>query len=115
MKKLFILPLVLFTLLAVTANAQRPKDIKTTSFIVFGNCGMCEERIENALSVPGIKVADWDQETQMLTVTYKPFKISLQAIHDIMASVGHDTELSKARDDVYDKLPACCKYERLKS
>ena len=25
---------------------------------------------------------------------------------------GHDTDMHKASDDVYDKLPGCCKYYR---
>jgi len=27
-----------------------------------------------------------------------------------VALVGHDTDLFKAEDSVYEKLPACCKY-----
>lgn len=114
MKKLFLLPFVLFLFLGINAQAQRPKDIQTVSFKVYGNCGMCEDRIESALAVPGIRMADWDRETGMLTVTFKPFKISLQSIHEIVAGVGHDTDLVKAKDEVYSHLPGCCLYERPK-
>ncbi|MBK7335321.1 MAG: heavy-metal-associated domain-containing protein [Saprospirales bacterium] len=114
MKKLFFLPFALFLLIGVNLNAQKAKDIQTVSFKVYGNCGMCEDRIESALIVPGVRLADWDQATGMLTVTFKPFKISLQAIHEIVAGVGHDTDLAKAKDAVYDKLPGCCLYERPK-
>jgi len=115
MKKILALPFVFFLLLTVNANAQRPKDLQTATFKVYGNCGMCEERIESALLVPGVKVADWDQETKMLTVTFRPFKISLQSIHEMVAAVGHDTDLVRAKDAVYDKLHGCCKYDRPKS
>jgi hypothetical protein len=28
--------------------------------------------------------------------------------------VGHDTKKYKAKDEVYEELPACCKYDRTK-
>jgi hypothetical protein len=30
-----------------------------------------------------------------------------------IANSGHDTKMHKASDEVYDKLPGCCKYERM--
>ena len=39
------------------------KDVKI-SFYVNGKCGMCEERIENALDIKGIKFADWSKRNQ---------------------------------------------------
>jgi outer membrane receptor for ferrienterochelin and colicins len=50
----------------------------------------------------------------MLTVTYDPSKTSRDKLSKKLASVGHDTEKYRAPDDVYDKLPACCHYERAK-
>jgi mercuric ion binding protein len=29
-----------------------------------------------------------------------------------IAAVGYDTEMHKAKDEVYNKLPECCKYDR---
>ena len=29
-----------------------------------------------------------------------------------IAKAGHDTDMHKASKEVYDKLPACCKYDR---
>jgi periplasmic mercuric ion binding protein len=107
----YFLP-ALFLFLFFGAEAQNK--FETATFKVYGNCGMCEKRIENALFISGIKEADWSEETQMLTVTFKPSKISLQAIHEKVAAVGHDTDLVKAKDDVYQNLHGCCKYERPK-
>lgn len=109
------LPIFLFLLFGASLSAQSGKDYVTDSFMVYGNCGMCEKRIEDALFTGGVKLADWDQDTHMLTVTYKPSKISLQAIHEKVAAVGHDTDLVKAKDEVYAKLHFCCQYERPKS
>ncbi|HDR89769.1 MAG TPA: copper chaperone [Bacteroidetes bacterium] len=82
-------------------------------FEVKGNCGMCETRIEKAAgSVEGVRSADWSQESKMLELTFDPAKASLDDIQKKIASVGHDTPLHRAKDEVYNNLPACCKYER---
>ena len=77
---------------------------------VFGNCGMCKERIETALDAGGVKVAAWDSKTKNLEVVYNSKKITELKIHELIAGVGHDTEKVKAKDDVYAKLPFCCLY-----
>jgi len=87
---------------------------KTEKFTVAGNCGMCETRIEKAAkSVEGVSLADWDKETKMIEVKFDAEKTDLHKIHQAIAEVGHDTKMHKASDEVYDKLPACCKYERM--
>ena len=86
---------------------------KTEKFEVKGNCGMCETRIEKAAkSVDGVSIADWDQETKMLTVAFDSTKTSVNKVQMAIAEAGHDTPMHKAKDDVYDKLPDCCKYDR---
>ncbi len=74
---------------------------------------MCEQRIEKAAgSVAGVESADWDQETTKITVALDTTKTDLLQVHKTIADVGHDTELLRADDETYAKLPACCKYER---
>lgn len=93
----------------VFGEGQVTKKIK-----VAGNCGMCETRIEKAaLSVKGVDSAEWDKDTKMLSVQFNSEKTDLEKIHAAVAKVGHDTEKAKAKDKVYDKLPGCCKYERV--
>jgi periplasmic mercuric ion binding protein len=92
------------------AFAQSPKKPVTATIKVEGNCGMCKDRIENALSVKGIKSADWNVKTKMLTVVYVPAKISEQQIHKIIAKAGHDTDKVKATKEDYEGLHGCCKY-----
>jgi len=87
---------------------------KTESFKVAGNCGMCKARIEKAAKVEGVTKSEWDSDKQLLTVTYNPEKVKIDEIQKKVAAVGHDTEKFKADAKVYDKLPGCCKYERLK-
>ncbi|NOR76551.1 MAG: ATPase [Draconibacterium sp.] len=86
---------------------------KTEKFEVKGNCGMCEKRIEKAaLEVDGVSKADWDKETKKLEVVFDDAKTNVDKVQKTVAKVGHDTEKYKAPDDVYNKLPGCCLYER---
>ncbi len=84
-----------------------------TQFEVRGLCDMCKERIEQAAkSVRGVSVADWNQETGLLKVSFDASNTSVDEIQQVIAGVGHDTPKYKAKDEVYDGLPDCCKYER---
>lgn len=86
---------------------------KTEKFEVKGNCGMCEARIEKAAkSVAGVVAADWDQKTRILSVSFDESATTVLKIQQVIAEAGHDTPKYKAKDEVYNKLPGCCKYDR---
>ena len=90
------------------------KSDKTEKFEVAGNCGMCKTRIEKATnSVIGVSSADWDKETKIIEVSYNPEKTDIHKIHQAIAKSGHDTKMHKATNEAYDKLPGCCKYDRM--
>lgn len=111
MKKrvLSLVAMFLFGTLAVFAGN------KTEKIDVRGNCGMCENRIEKtALAIDGVSKAEWDKETEKLEVVFDETKTNVDKIEIAIAKVGHDTKNHKATTEVYDKLPACCKYERIK-
>jgi membrane fusion protein, copper/silver efflux system len=92
----------------------RPSDLTHQSFVVHGNCDMCKERIEGAaLNLDGVSKALWDMESGILEVSFNNEEVTLSDIHSEIASVGHDTELKRASDDVYNQLHECCKYERI--
>ena len=87
---------------------------KTEKIDVKGNCGMCESRIEKTVSgIDGVSKADWDKKSKKLEVTFDDTKTSVDKIEVAIAKAGHDTPHHKASDDVYNKLPDCCKYERV--
>ena len=97
--------------ITLTSFAQtKSKKVVTADIKVYGNCGMCKGRIESALDTKGVKQAKWDPATKNLNIVYVPSKITEQQICDIVAGVGHDTDKSKAKDEVYAKLPFCCLY-----
>ena len=102
---------ILLTAIASFAHLQVNAQEKTEEFKVYGNCSMCEKRIEKAvLSLEGVKTADWDKDTKMLNVNYDQAKLSVDDIHNKVAGAGHDTEKVKAPDEAYNQLPSCCKY-----
>ena len=106
-----IIYIITFICIAFAAVAQKDnKKVVTADIKVYGNCGMCKERIEAALDTKGVKQAKWDPTTKNLNVVYVPSKITEQQICDIVAAAGHDTDKSKAKDEVYAKLPFCCLY-----
>ena len=103
--RLFIIAVI--SIVTFSAQAQN----KTADTIwVDGICGMCEDRIESALDVKGIWIAEWDVETQKLYVVYKESKITKEQISALINEAGHDTELSKATDEQYGKVHGCCLY-----
>ena len=85
-------------------------ELKKTNLKVFGNCGMCKERIEKAVNgIEGVASAEWDKATKMLTVSHDG-SVKDDDIHKAVSSVGHDTEKAKADDAVYEAIPECCHY-----
>ena len=108
-----ILAAILVLVFSMQVSAQKAKEKPVTDTInVHGNCGMCKENIEGALDIKGIKSADWNKETKQLIVTYLASKITMDAIQHKIADAGYDTEKYKASDKAYNKLHACCQYER---
>lgn len=86
------------------------------SFKVYGECGMCETRIEKAINeLEGVLWADWELETLELTVKFDPSVITLAQIKQNAAAIGHDTDDVRASEKAYESLHACCKYERPKT
>jgi copper chaperone CopZ len=120
--KLFLISLIVsglsFNTMAQTNDHSKMKmaqaSVKTETFKVFGECGMCKTRIEKTVKAEGATTANWDEKTQLLTVEFDKNKTSVDALSKKLASVGHDTEKYKAPDEVYANLPGCCHYERVK-
>jgi copper chaperone CopZ len=109
-KVLSLLSLFLIGTMAVFAQS------KTEKFKVYGSCGMCESRIEKAaMSVDGVTKADWDKKTKILNVSFNSAKTDVHKVHMAIAKVGHDTDMHKAKDEVYNKLHKCCQYDRADS
>ena len=109
MKKYLVLKLLIFSSFLSAQNSKNEK----VSFDVSGNCEMCKMRIEKAaLSVKGVKYANWDIPENRMTLTFNSNRVDLIEIHKSIANSGHDTSEVLALDEVYAELPVCCLYIR---
>jgi len=101
-----ILMMVLLTASTYAAGGKfETIKIKTSS-----QCGECKERIEEALAFEkGVKTAELDVETKIVTVTYKKNKTSPEKIRKAISKVGYDADDVAADTKAYSKLDACCK------
>jgi len=110
--KIVIVLMIFFTIFTTTTVNAQNKNKQSESFKVWGNCGMCEKTIEKSLKVKGILSAEWNKDSKIITVVFNPKIITLKTIHKKITSVGYDTELETANDEVYNNLHGCCQYTR---
>lgn len=99
------------TAMSTTADTKVSPDVIHAHFRVEGLCEMCKERIETtAAKVTGVESALWDMESKILHLNYNSSKTTPDKILKAVADAGHDNEMYKAPDDVYNSLPECCLY-----
>ena len=108
-----VLGMMLF-FIVFSAQAQEKKNKNAKYAVeVNGNCDQCQKRIQKAAySVSGVKSAIWNIETHELSLILNEEKTSVLDVKKAVANVGHDTNDVKAKNEVYDNLHSCCKYER---
>ena len=71
---------------------------------------MCKARIEKAAkAVEGVQSADWNKDTKEIKLALAS-NVDIHKVHMAIANVGHDTEMHKAKDEVYESLEECCHY-----
>lgn len=113
MKNSFLKIMVAAVMLLSTAINAQIKNSKTETVKVYGNCGMCETKIEKAGTIKKIASVDWNKDTQMATLTYDAKKTNQDEILKRIALVGYDSDKFLAPDDVYNNLHGCCQYDRV--
>lgn len=112
MKSLINNLMAISLLLSITfANAQI-KNATSKSVKIYGNCGMCETKIEKAGNVKNIAKVDWNVDTKMATLNYDAKKTNQDEILKRIALAGYDSDEFLAPDVAYSKLSACCQYKR---
>tara|TARA_B100000497_G_C7681051_1_gene412058 strand:+ start:1104 stop:1754 length:651 start_codon:yes stop_codon:yes gene_type:complete len=99
---------------AVSDKVDRNRVVKTTIFVE-GTCKMCRARISKAARrIEGIVEADWDEKSKIMSFSYDKSLCSKDDVEKAVVAMGHDTRNISADDEVYENLPACCLYERIK-
>src|SRR6186997_3192204 len=82
--------------------------IATTSFSQ-------KTKTEKAAKTAGASYADWNKDTKVITVKYSSTSSNLAKIQKSIADAGYDNVGVKTTTEAYDKLHACCKYDRTES
>ena len=103
----------LLTLCLAIAQLSIAQKVKTETFNVSGECGMCKKKIEKAAKEAGATYAMWNQQTKQLKVTYNAAGTSSSSIQQKIAGVGYDTPQYKATEEAYNSLDQCCQYTRV--
>lgn len=111
MKVLFISIIACIGIFSIP-SAEAQSSIQKESIKVWGNCGMCQKKIEAAAIAAGASEANWNVKKKKLHVTYDAGTTSSQKIQESVAKAGYDTESVTATQESYDALHGCCKYDR---
>lgn len=104
--------IVITLFLSFTQSNAQIKNSKTETIKIYGNCGMCQTKIENAGSIKKTAKVNWNVDTKMATLTYDATKTNQDEILKQIALAGYDSDKFLAPNDVYSKLPGCCQYDR---
>lgn len=110
MKNITLIFSILFMSFIMGSRAYAQETLQTKSFKVFGACEMCKERIEHVLKIKGIRSANWNVNTKIMDIVFDSSLVTLEKIENKILAAGHDLEKRKAKDVVYNNLPACCHY-----
>lgn len=111
MKNLLVVVFIL--LIGAFASKAQAQSTQKVSIKTSAVCGMCKNTIEKDLAFEkGVKQAELDVKTQMLTVTYNPKKTTPEKIKKAVSKVGYDADEVAADLKAYDKLDECCKKDK---
>jgi copper chaperone CopZ len=99
-------------LLSAVVSTAQIKNSKTETVKIFGNCGMCESKIEKAGNQKDIASVDWNKDSKMATLIYDSKITNKDEILKRIALVGYDSEQFHAEEAAFNKLPGCCQYDR---
>ncbi|MEO8253083.1 MAG: heavy-metal-associated domain-containing protein [Flavobacterium sp.] len=109
LKKIMIAALVVLSTVGVNAQIKNKKvvDVK-----ISGNCEMCKKNIETAGNLKKVAIVNWNVKSKIAQITYDSSKTNLDEILKRIADAGYENEKFAANDEQYDKLHACCQYDR---
>ena len=112
MKSLKKTMIAITLLLSTTIAGAKIKNPKTETVKIYGNCGMCETKIEKAGNLKNIAKVDGNVDTKMATLAYDEKITNKDEILKRIALAGYDSDEFLAPESVYSKLAGCCQYDR---
>jgi copper chaperone CopZ len=101
--------LAFFSFAGVNAQTKAPAKSTTIQIKTSGECDMCKKKIEGEIGkMAGVKKAELDVATHVLTVEYNPKKVSPDKIRKAISNIGYDADDVKANNRAQKELPQCC-------
>lgn len=101
--------MLIITLTLSSLAFGQTKKVETAQIMTSAECGQCKDRIEGVLNyTKGVKFAELDVPSKVVTVKYSTKKISLDEIRQILSETGYDADEVKANPEEVKKLPMCC-------
>lgn len=84
-------------------------EIQTVEIKTNAECDQCKTRLEGELNyIKGIKFAELDVPSKVITVKFDASKISLLEVKNTISKIGYDAGEVKAIPESQKALPACC-------
>jgi copper chaperone CopZ len=115
LRALPLLALLGFTTVQASAQTSPKATAKTSTSATVkiktsAVCDMCKTRLEKSMAYEsGVQSAVLDVPSQVLTVTYRPDKISEATVRTAVQKTGYDADDATADTRAYNRLPDCCK------
>ncbi len=110
MKKILFLLAICFVFGKFSNAQEAPKNTEKIEILTSSVCGMCKEKIEKEIGFSkGVRKAELNKGSKILTVYYNPKKTTPEAIRLRVSKTGYDADDMKADEKAYNKLPSCCK------
>ncbi len=106
--------LILIMLICITSRAFSQinnKKIETVKIQTSAICNMCEDLIvqQNLAFEKGVKYAEMNLKTGVLTVNYRKDKTSLAHLRNLISGLGYSADSVKADSLAFENLHSCCK------
>ena len=108
-KKLLVASIVL---LFNTSSFAQIKNSKTETVKIWGNCIICQKKIDSAGYTKKISTVKWNIDSKMAILVYDSTKTNKSQILTRIANAGYDSENHIAPTAVYNNLMECCQYVR---
>ena len=108
--KLLQLTLVSLFFLSISASAQQATNAKAVIKTPGLYCDACKDKVEQALFKQyGIISYKVDVKKLTTTVSWVTDRSDIEQIKTMIANAGFDADDVTADEDVYKRLPPCCK------
>ena len=109
MKRLTLIILICITNRVV--GQTNNKKIEIAKVQTSAICAICEDLIvqQNLAFEKGVKYAEMDLKTGVLTLKYRKDKTSLNHLRSLISSLGYSADSVKADSLAYENLHFCCK------